>query len=103
MEHSRRRPICGGMSKFQITREWLAEQLTVAGAASQVTMPGDEMRAILRAAWKGMGYAGPPAEVFEFVPAQNPNWIRFFEDQDKKRTDATRRSLRVVEGDKPGD
>jgi hypothetical protein len=66
------------MSKFVITREWLAEALSLADRAAEVRFPGDEARAVLRAAWKGMGYATDrQSEVFDFVPAENPNWLKY--------------------------
>ena len=85
------------MDKFRITMGWLAEKMTMAEGASQVTLPGEEMRAILRAAWVGMGY--PPSaanEVFDFVPAKNPNWLRYHRERKPEGTERAKPNLRVV-------
>jgi hypothetical protein len=43
------------------------------------------MRAVLRAAWKGMGYADPPIDVFHHAPGENPDWLRYRKRGDTER------------------
>jgi hypothetical protein len=65
------------VSRFVLTRQWLSEALVYSDTAAQVTLRGDEMRAVLRAAWQGMGYADPPIEVIHHAPGENPTWPRY--------------------------
>src|SRR5687767_2785317 len=69
------------VSRFVLTRQWLSEALIYSDTAVQVTLRGDEMRAVLRAAWKGMGYADPPIEVFHHAPGENPDWLRYHRER----------------------
>jgi hypothetical protein len=87
------------MSKFIITREWLAEALSLADRAAEVRFTGDEAKAVLRAAWKGMGYpTDRPTEVFDFVPAENPNWLKYNREHrpQDRRTDKSKPIFRVI-------
>ena len=92
------------MGKFQITYEWLRELLEMVEDAASVEMPGEQMRAVIRAAWKGMGYAPElPPEVFQYVPSANPNWLRYhkrrqaYEEHAKK----ARSKIRLVTDEEP--
>ena len=86
------------MSKFCITREWLSSCQSYADMADEITFEGDEARALLGAAWKGMGYApDTPTEVFDFVLASNPNWLKYYRKRaSTAATTKTRPDLRVV-------
>jgi hypothetical protein len=86
------------MSKFIMTREWLVETMAYAEQAAEVTYRGDVARALLRAAWKGMGYAPhSPTDVFDFVPAAtNPNWLRYHRARKPENTKRAKPDLRVV-------
>jgi hypothetical protein len=76
----------------------------LAEAAEETTIPREELRALLQAAWKGRGYAIPPANVSDFVQAQNSNWARPQGQNTASRiTEAKRPELRVVKGDKEDD
>jgi hypothetical protein len=61
------------MGKFLITRDWLAAALIHVDVAAQPTFSREEIRAILCAAWKGMGYLDSSKNILEFVPRENPN------------------------------
>jgi hypothetical protein len=85
------------VTRFVIPREWLSNCLTYADSASEVTFGGDEARALLQAAWKGMRYAPDSrSKVFDFVPADNPNWLRYRREGKPEGTKKAKPDLRVV-------
>jgi len=57
------------MTEFEITREWLETQMVRAIGAKQVTLPGYQMRALLAAAYRGLGFA-PSADILPFPPGK---------------------------------
>ena len=89
------------MSEFLITRDWLAAALIHVDVAEQPAFSREQIRAILCAAWRGMGYPDSSPDTLELMPRGNPNQHSYQRDRGSTQQQATeaRSRFRVVTAD----